>query len=810
METLLYDLRHAVRRLARSPGFTAVTVLTLALGIGAGTAVYCVVDHVLLRPLAYPDADTLVALFAGDPDGAAVEAPTSPARYLDWKRRSLTLERMTAAHLWSPTLTGSGDPDRLTALKATPELFELLGVAPALGRTFDPRAEPGADPRVAVLGYGLWQRRFAADPAAVGTTLTLDGEPYTVVGVMPPGFRFPPFWATDAELWAPLVFTPEQTASRGAYFLRVFARLAPGAGMDGVRAELAALGTALDQDYPETPGGESIRVDPLREPVVDEVRRPLAALLGAVGFVLVLCCLNVAALMLGRAAGFGRELAVRSALGASPRRMVRLWLSESLVLAVAGGGAGTLLAAWGVDLIARLAPAGLPRIDEIALDGRVLAVALAVTVVVGLGSGAVPALRAARRRAITAGLGGDGRGSRRTGSPRLRAVLVAAQVGLALALLVGAGLMLRSFAHLTRIDPGFDPNGLLTLSVALAGSSHEEPARQQIFFDRLVEEVEALPGVSGAAMVNHLPLGGDLWSLGLAFEGRPAPDPRNPPSAAYRVVGPGYFATLGVPVLGGRGFDPGDTADSIPVAIVNRALARDYFGDADPVGRRIRFGGDSEPWRTVVGVVDDVRQWQITDPVRPEVYLPYPQNMTTWFTQASLVVRTAAAVPGLADEIRGRVRELDPAVPVVEVRTMARILGDDLAGARLATWLLGFFAGVALLLAGLGIYGTIAYLGRQRFREFGIRMALGARRGAIFRMVVGRGLALAAAGAALGLGAALLLQRAVSGLLYELSPTDPATYAGVVALLALAALAASYRPARRATRVDPVTTLRED
>jgi len=801
----LRDLRQGLRAIARRPGVAAVAVVTLAVGIGASAAIFTVVNAVLLRPLPYREAARLVAAFAHETRRGEARNPTSPADFLEWGRGSAALHRLTAAHPWSPVLTGRGRPEELPALKASPSLFDLLGAEPALGRVFH---SPSEEPQV-VLSHGLWQRRFGADPGVIGQALTLDGKSYVVAGVMPPGFRFPPFWATDAELWAPLVFTAEAEASHSR-FLRVFGRLRPGASLEQARAELGMVARRLETERPESNAGIGVTVEALQEPVVSRVRPALLVLAGSVAFVLLIACANVTSLLLAQGLSRGKEVAIRAALGASRSRLFRQWLAESLVLACAGGLGGLLLARASVSVLRVLSPDSLPRLDEIALDGRVVAFTLGLSLATGLLFGLLPALRSSRADLVESLKQGERVASGR-GRHRMHDLLVIAEFALALVLLVGAGLLIKSFLLLQRPQTGFRSDGLLTLNLSLSGSPFAEPARRPVFFRELAERVRSIPGVEGAGFVNHVPVGGDTWSTSFTIEGRPDPEPRDTPQAVMRTTTAEYLGTMGIPLLRGRALEPRDGADAPAVVLVNQALARRYWPGADPVGSRIRLGGAASdaPLRTIVGVVADSVQAGLIDPVRPEVLFPYPQDPVGWYKGTTLVVRTAAAPRLLAEAVKAQVWALGPDLPVTRVRTMEEILAEAVGQDRFKTLLLGLLAGVALLLAAVGIYGVMAYSVGRRAHEIGVRMALGARAAEVFAMVVGQGLRLSALGAALGLVGALGLSRVLAGLLHGVSPTDPGTFAAVTLLLtAVAALACSL-PARRAARVDPLVALRE-
>jgi len=804
---LRQDVGYAVRLMRKSPAFTAAVVLTLGLGIGANTAIFTVLDAVLLRPLPYPESDRLVAIFLTEATTGATRAPTSPANYLDWKARSRTVDLMTAAHPWRPTLTGDGRPEPIPGLKASASLFDLLGVPPVLGRTFiADDGRPGSD-HVVVLGHRVWVRRFGGDAGVLGRRITLDGERYTVVGVMPPGFEFPPFWATGAEFWAPLALDVRAGAERDARFLRVFGRLRPGVDRAVAHAELAAIGATLAADHPDVNAGTGASLESLYEPVVSGGRPVILTLAGAAGLVLLVALVNVSNLLLARATARRRELALRAALGAGRARILRQLLTESVILGLAGGAAGLLLAVWGVRAIVALAPAGLPRLHEIAPDPRVFGFALVVSFGTGVAFGLAPASRSSRAdlRAVFEEAergGGDRRATRR------RDALVVVEVALAVTLGVGAGLLARSFIALVRLDPGFASVRRLTAVVGFAGTPFADPARQPAFFQELLDRVEALPGVRHAALVNHLPIGGDIWGARLTIDGVPAPRPGREPAATQRVASAGYFETMGICFVRGRSF----TKEDSRVVLVNESFARQYLSGQDPVGRRVKFGsGPSDrPWLTVVGVYRDTRQWRLADSLAPEIYLPYAINPVDWWTQTTIVIETGVEPGTLGPSVQAAVWGIDSDLPVSPIRTMDEILAGEVAGPRFAATLVGLFAILALSVATVGVYAVLSFTVARRTRELGVRVALGARRGQLFGLVLGRGLLLVAVGLTAGLAGAAVGARYVSTLLFGITAADPATYTTVATFVLVVATTASAIPARRATKVDPIVALRAE
>ena len=805
MSSFLKELRHASRSLLNRPGFTAVVVLVLALGIGANTAFFSVMNAVLLRALPYPDPDRLVMVWE---DVSALGFPRNtpaPANYLDWKVQSTVFEKMAAYDHQSSNLTGRGEPERIDGERVSADLFSLLGVAPALGRAFLPEEDRAGAPSVAVLSDGLWRRRFGADPDLVGRTISLDSRPVLVVGVMPRGFHFP---SRKSEIWVPLAMDQEESANRGGHYLEVVARLAPGASLSQAQAEMEAIAARLQKDYPRTNTNVGAVVVPLHEELVGESRPALLVLLGAVGFVLLIACANVANLLLARAASREREMAVRAALGAGRGRLIRQLLTESLILSLTGGAAGMGLSAWGAQFLGSLAPESLAPLPGPGLEKSVLAFCLGLSLLTGFLFGIGPALQVSRVDLIEQlKQGGLSRGS---GRNRMRGVLVVSEIALALLLLAGAGLMLKSFARLRSQDPGFRPDRSLTMRMILSEAKYPGAAQRRAFYDRLLEKVASLPGVESQAMVSFLPLTFTGGHYSFSIEGSPVEVAANLPTAVYRAVSPQYFQTLGIPLFRGRGFTDQDWEGTSPVVVIDRILAERFWPGEDAVGKRLKLGesDSSQPWQTVVGVVGNVRQIQLSAELKPEIYVSYHQEGSIFAAPRDLVVRTAGDPEALTATVRSQVWEVDPDQPVSDIQTMNQILAANLSRPRFSSLLLGAFAGAALLLSAVGIYGVISYLTEQRTRELGIRAALGADRRDILKLVVGTGLRLTLAGVLLGLAGALALGRLLSSLLYGVSASDPLTLAGVTLLLASVSILAAYLPARRALRVDPVVALR--
>ena len=800
METLIQDVRYGVRVMRKRPWFTAVVVLTLALGIGANTAIFSVVNAVLLRPLPYRNAERLVWV-SGNVRGGTNRASVSPPDYVDYRAQNTVFEEFAASTSvpFPVNLTGAGEPERLTGSRVTANYFRAFGVEPALGRGFGADEERAGPTPVAVLSDGLWLRRFGGDPSVVGKTLTLDGKAVTVVGIAPPEFQYP----AGAELWLPLDFDDPEMKIRAAHFLRPIGLLKNGVTIEQAKAETDLIARRLEEQYPETNERWSLNLVPLEEQVVGGVRTSLWVLLGAVGFVLLIACANVSNLMLARAAARRRELALRTALGASRWRVARQQLVESVLLSLAGGALGLLLAVWGVDVLAALGAGDIPRSREIGVDGRVLAFTAALSVLTGLAFGLLPALRASRPD-LNEVLKDAGRGTSGPGRGRVRSALVVSEIALSLVLLIGAGLLVKSFVGLLSVNPGFDPASVLTLRINLARARYPKPEQAEAFFGDLQRRVAGLPGVEAAGMVSELPLSGQPNDMYFYVAGRPPQTADQKVTADYRRVNQDYFRAMRIPVLRGRDFTEQEVTGNAQVVVINETLARNFFPDEDPLGRRlvIDFGNQEE--FEVVGVVGDVRHRALDGEVYQMMYVP-----TLRIGGTNLVVRTSSADPlALATAVRGEVAAVDKDQPVSGVRTLEEVVAGSVAQQRFRTLLLAVFAGVALLLAGVGIYGVIAYSVTHRTHEIGIRMALGAGAADILKMVVGQGMALALAGIAVGLLAALALTRVLSSLLFGVTATDALTFATVSLLIAAVALLACLLPARRATKVDPMIALR--
>jgi putative ABC transport system permease protein len=792
------DLSFAARSLRRAPGFAIIAVFTLALGVGANTAIFSVVNSVLLTPLHLREPDRLVAVGeANKASGPTAIGVTSPGSLFDWQTRSRTM-KIAGYSGTQGVLTGHGEPQQIVGTRSIGGLFDVLGIQPLLGRALTVTDEDPGAPQVIVLSYEAWQRFFDGNRDVLGKTLDLNAIPQTIVGVMPAGVTFP---GAPNDFWAPSHFDAAFRANRDQYFIQVVARLTPNATIEQARSDAATIAAQLNRDWPLYNQGVRIVVQPLQDSIVGGVRRQLVVLMGAVVFVLLITCANLGNLLLARASSRRREIAVRQALGAGRWRIVRQLLTESVLLAVAGGAVGLLVGKWFLKLL--LAAAGttnLPRVEEISLDGRVLFFTLGVSLIAGLVFGCMPAWQLAHGQSTDALREGT-RGS--AGHQWVRSTLVVSELALAMVLLTGAGLLLRSFDLLRRVDPGVKTDHVLTFAVNL-------PKREPTFFPRALERVRALPGVQSAALVNQLPVSGRGIGAWLNRIDRPLPPGTNPTGEAYRVVTPEYFAGVGISLRSGRVLSSSDRRE-VPAVLINEALAKKYYPGENPLGKEIYLGApdnrlfDHAP---IVGIVSDTRDAGLGSDPLPTVYIPLAV-MPTW-PSFFFVVRTAGDPTAIASAARAAIRSVDASLPVRYVHTLDEVVSAAVAPARWSTTLLGVFAGVALVIAVLGVFGVLSFIVTQRTRELGIRIALGASTGSVRRLVVMRGLALVVSGLAIGLGGAIALTRFMSTLLFGVTPTDPVTYAGVALLLLAAAMLASYLPARRATRVDPIIALRAE
>jgi len=811
MDTFLQDLRYGARRLVASPAFTAIIVLTLALGIGANTAVFSVVNAVLLRPLPYREPDRLVTVNHFYPSLNSLEAPVSAPGFADYRDRTHVFSGVAVQTGWGPNLTGRAEPERLNGARVSALYFSTLGVPAARGRTLLPEEDQPGRNRVVVLSDGLWRRLFAASPSAVGSTMQLNGETYEVVGVMPPGFR--DFFGRATELWTPLAFPPERYTrnDRTSEFLNLTARLKPGVTVEQAAAELATLATQLKRQYPDSYAPDwTLTVKRLDEVATRRIRPALLVLLGAVGFVLLIGCANVANLLLGRAAARLKEVAIRTALGASRWQVVRQLLTESMLLALAGGVGGLLLAYAGVRALVALNPSNLPHAEDITVDAPVMLFTLGVSLLTGVLFGLVPALQTSNAN-LRETLSESARGSTADKAGRsVRRALVVAEVALALTLLVGASLLIKSVARLQRVEPGFDPGNLLTFTLSLPQSKYPSDTQQVAFFDQVLPRIATVPGVRAAGATSVLPFGGS-WATGsFEVEGLQAAPNQPGPWGDIRAVDPNFFAALRVPLRRGRVFTEQDGPGAPRVAVVDDEMVRRYWPNADPIGKRLAFPGPPDrprEWITVVGVVGHTKHEGLDADARVQLYLPYRQAGDN---QMAVVVRTAGDPLQAVNAVRAAVRTVDKDQPLAQVRTMDELLEASVGQRRLSMLLLGLFSAIALVLSAVGIYGVMSYTVAQRTREIGVRMALGAARTSVLGLVMRQGVALALVGVAAGVLASLALNRLIASQLYDVRATDPASFIVVVALLTGVATLACLLPALRATRVDPVVALRQE
>jgi len=812
-DEMFQDLRFGMRMLLKNPGFTLIAIITLALGIGANTAIFSVVNGVLLSPLPYHEPERLVMVWAEQPIQQAqlgvTDYSVTNADFVDWRNQNQVFEQMAAMFGHRPNLTGGGEPESVAALYASASLFPLLNAPLAVGRAFLPEEDRAGAERVVVLSHGLWLRRYGADPKIIGQKITVDNEARTVIGVTAPGFQFPNRGelparfkiATKVDLYLPLAFTLKEMNDREDDHLAVIARLKPGVSVEQASAEMSTIARRLTELYPQTNADKGARLVPLQQQAVGKARTALLMLLGAVGCVLLIACANVANLLLARAAGRQKEMALRAALGASRCRVVRQLLAESLLLAISGGVAGLVLAWWGVELLLKIAPDNLPRAQDIRLDIRVAGFTLLVSLLTGIVFGLLPALQAAKIN-LGEALKEGGRDAAGLLGRRLRGFLVVSEVALAFVLLIGAGLLSRSFARLTEIDPGFDPRGILMMNVWPQPPKYTN-AQANAFHQQTQERVRALPGVAAAALVHPAPLSGESRSASFGIEGRPAPT-AEPFDAGLRIISPEFFKTFRVPLVNGRLFAESDDAKAPPVVAVSESLARIYFANENPVGKRIIISG---VMRAIVGVVGDVKHSALDEEAKAEIYFPMAQSTRRTMT---LAVRASGDPTQIVAAIRGQIRAEDKEMPIFNLQIMERLVDKSVAPRRFNLLLLGVFALVGLALAGVGLYGVMSYTVTQRTREIGVRMALGAQTGAVLRLVTREGMKLAFIGALLGLGGALALTRLLKTLLFGVSATDPLTFIVIAALLIIVALLACWIPARRATKVDPMVALRHE
>ena len=798
----LGDVRYGIRMLLRKPGFTAVAVLTLALGVGANTAIFSVVNGVLLRPLPFAEPDRLVWMWGNIRNGGN-RASVSPLDFLDYRDRNETFEEF-AASFSIPVpfnLTGDGEPERLNTAVVTGNYFQALGVRPALGRAFLPENEkPGRD-HVAVLSQSLWQRRFGGDPSIVDRTVTLDGKSFEIIGVMPPEFSFP----QGAELWVPMNFdySPEMRQRKG-HFLRPVGRLKAGITLAQAQADTDTVARGLEEQYPESNTGWNLRLVPLRDQIVGNIRPTLFILFGAVGFVLLIACANVANLLLARAASRQKEIAVRTALGASPFRIVRQMITESLLLALVGGALGALLATWGVDLLVKLGSGDIPSTARVSIDATVLTFTLVISFLTGLLFGLAPAIQTLKLN-LSETLKEGGRsaadGAHRN---RTRSLLVVFEGAIAVVLLIGAGLLIRSFMELQQVSPGFNAKNVLTMRVDLSREKYAAPEKAANLFEQIESRIAGLPGVETVGMVSELPLSGQPNDMPFTVEGRPPVNMVDGFDADFRRVNQHYLGAMRIPLLRGRNFTEQEVRQSAKVLVISELLASQVFPDEEPLGKRLVLMMGNDAWE-IIGISGDILHRSLESQPFPAMYMP-----TYQMGSMNLVIRTQKDPMNLAAAVRKEIQSIDPDQPVAAVRTMESWVNSAVAAPRYRTILLILFASIALLLAAVGIYGVISYTVSQRTNEIGIRLALGARRSDVLKLIVGRGMILALTGIGAGLVIAFGLTRLMANLLFGVSATDPVTFAACAVLLSGVALVACYVPARRATKVDPMVALRNE
>jgi putative ABC transport system permease protein len=806
---LMQDVRYAIRGLRARAGFSIVCIAVLALGIGANAAVFSVLNGVLLKPLPYREPDRLVQIWETNPLMNWTNATVAPANLLDWRERNQSFTDIAfylgrdgkGAHINDATLTGGADPERVRAMDVSGNFFEVLGVEPALGRVLRQSDTREGELRAIVLSNAFWRRRFGGDPAAVGTRVEIDGISTEIAGVMRPGFYIP---GVDADFWAPNRLSIErQRAMRRPHWLRTVGRLKPGVTLDAARADMSRIAADLERQYPNTNTKMGVGLGPFHDWFVGDVRQGMTLLMGAVALVLLITCTNVSSLLLARATGRRREIAIRVALGAGRIRLIRQLLTESLVLAGAAGALGLALAYGALALLRRVGPAGIPRLEQVTIDGWVLAFIAATVCATAVLFGLAPAWQSARRSSADA-LKSECRGTTSEGV-RLRQILIVAEVALSVVLLAGAGLLLRSFVRLQGVDPGINADRTLSFRITLPDRYDTEP-KTAGFFSDTVNRLRAIPGVEAAGGTVRLALEGHSWTGDLFIEKKPDVWGRD---LRHKAVTPGYFAAAGLPLVSGRDFQSSDTASSLPVVIVNRTLARRFYGDADPVGTRLAFSRPSADttWLTIVGVVADEKQDALDADVQPEVYAPHAQDSPS---EMALLVRTASAPDALLPAIKRAVAAVDSAVAIYDVRTMEAVIDRTLAEERFSTLLLSAFALIALLLAAIGLYGIVAFTVSERAREIGVRIALGATRSNVLTMVVWGGIRVVLTGIVLGIAGALLVSRMLAAFLFQTQATDPLVLATVAVLLVAAGLAAAGLPAWRASRLDPAISLRAE
>ena len=807
MDSLIRDVRFSLRTMAKKPGFTAVAIIIMALGIGANTAIFSLVRAVLLRPLPFANPERLVivcedASFVGFPKNTP-----APANYMDWKARNEVFEDMAAVTDRDFNLTGDGEPEKVYAFAVHGNFFPLLGVEPAVGRALTVEDDQPQGGKVAVISYALWQSRYGGQPGVVGRDILLSDEKYTVVGVMPKGFQF---LDPDIRLWVPSGFTPRTLANRGGHFLTVVARMKPGVTLDQANADIKAITAQIARDNPDQASRLGANVFSLGEELIGETRRPLIVLLVAVAFVLVIASANLANLLLSRALGRSKEVAVRTALGATRGRLVRQLLTESVVLSFAGGVAGVVVAVWSFEFLRHLIPPGLSLLVDLRIDTTVLVFTLALSAITGIVFGLAPALQSSTVDLNEALKQGGGRTSLSAGHRRLQNSMIVGEVALAMVLLIGAGLLIKTFARLRDQYSNLRAESVLAMRTQLPESRYKDPQRRFAFYGQVLERVGSLPGVAAAAYTTSVPLDWKGGTNGISIEGRPV-ERGVLYDANHRQISADYFKVMGIALIEGRGFNESDNQQSQPVAIVNETMAREFWAGESVLGKRFKPSSpdSKDPWITIVGVVANVKQMGAEVAVKPEMYMPYQQVADQpWYAPRDLVIRASVKPASLVAGITGRVHEVDANQPVSDIRTMKDVLGKEFGQRETGTTLLGVFAVLAMLLAAIGLYGVLSYFVSQRIPEFGVRMALGAKSRDILWLVLRRGMGLVVLGLAIGTAAAFALTRLMQSLLFEVSASDPLVFGLIAAVLAAVAFTACLIPARRAMKVDPMVALR--
>jgi putative ABC transport system permease protein len=813
VEEFWQDLRYGARILIKNPGFTLIAVVTLALGVGANTAIFSVVNATLLRPPPYKNPDRIVMVWGTNPGGFGWRGKTgfSAPGFLDYRERNRVFERMATFNGADFTLVGNGSPEPIRGGRVTPEFFEALEVRPMLGRAFLPEDEQAGQDHVALLNYDLWERRFGSDPSVLGRSIRLDEASYTVIGVLPQGFDFSiPDYFRSRDLWVPNA-TLRDDSDRGHKYLSVIARLKPGVTPGQALLDMRDISERLAREHPDTMTGFGVKVTPLHEQIVGDLRVPLMLLFGAVGFVLLIACANVASLQLARASGRASEIAIRAALGASRGRLLRQLLAESALLALIGGATGLLLAMWGIGLLTKLRPAGIPRETVVTIDFTTLAYSLFLSLGAGIFFGLAPALQAAPKRLGQALKEGGRSAAAGQSGLRLRRLLTISEIALSMTLLVGAGLLIRSFVGLIRVDPGFETRNILTARFDLPNYSYPDETKQAAFYTRAMERIKALPGVVAVGATDGLPPTMGRHTNTFSIEGRaPIDESKESLAVQDRLVTADFFRVMGIPLIEGRVFSEADDSSAAPVALVNRSFARRFFPNESPLGRHLRFGS-TKPWMTIVGVVGDTRGFGLDKQPNSEIYLSYHQRQFLPYHPLSnmyLVARTVGDPNNVAAPAMGIARELDKDLTLPTARTMEAVISSSVAERRANMLLLGLFALIALLLTGVGVYGVISYSVSQRTQEIGVRIALGAKSRDVTGLVVKSGMKLALAGIVIGLAGALAMTRWLASMLFMVGATDFLTFAVTATLLAAIALLACWIPARRAARVDPIIALR--